>query len=478
MEEETEVTEPLDRRWLLLPVLAALLLRLPPALGDELTWDETFTLRLIQQPMWTTGPGSLWESLLSGDPHPPGYYLSMKAWMSLGFSDGGMRVPGILIALVVTWVTGRMGARWGGSFVGFLSAWLVAVNPLFVPMSAEGRMYAPLTLLLLLGVHAALPYLREGRPPPARTWGFTAAAMYVHYLVAFPLAALFLVSRAWREPRRLWPLVFAAPLGLLLVTQLGQGHAWAPPWKPAFGALTPYWVVHNLASGFRQSPIFPEDAWFETARHITAGAFLILALLGACFEKRPRVLGPFLFVTVVLILGAAYFKTFWNARYAVFLSPYYLVLVAGGVAAVGRVPRARTWLGIGVVVGSALVNLQLASQNPPPAWEQAAEYIELWAGRETPVLVCIPDRMVILEHYLGTRSNVRGAGPWDVPAEVDRHLANADRMVLVLYYPEAWDPSGKVLSHLRAGWKASRQAAIPVPISIVEMVRITGTDRR
>ncbi len=139
--------------------LAALALRVW-ALGDAaLLPDEGSSVYFSQLPLsilfWT-----------HCDPHPPGYYLLLRATGMFGQSEAWLRLPSALagtLAVPLTWAVGRAamrptaqpGQRWPNQ-AALLAAALVAFAPLAVWYSREARPYAVLSLLTLVMAWAGL----------------------------------------------------------------------------------------------------------------------------------------------------------------------------------------------------------------------------------------------------------------------------------------------------------------------------------
>src|SRR5205085_1967139 len=134
---------------------------------------------------------------------------------------------------------------------------------------------------------------------------------------------------------------------------------------------------------------------------------------------------------------------FWNARYGVFMAPIALLLVARGTRGQAADEEPIGMMSVVAIASSAWVMVLLAAFNPPPAWKETSQVVDEWAGRETPVIVCLPDRAPILAHYLGRRPNLHGIGPWDVPHGLERAIGGATRIILVLFRPDVMDPQGK-----------------------------------
>lgn len=175
--------------------LAALALRLLALGSKSLLTDEGSSFYFAQLPL----ADLLWRLC---DPHPPGYYLLLRALLSLGESEAWLRLPSALagaLTVPLTWalVQQLSGAEADGDRVGFLAAALLTVFPLHVWYSQEARPYALVALLALLMVLAGLRWRQQ--PTASRAALFLAAgwlALFTEYagLVAWGGLNLFVLS--------------------------------------------------------------------------------------------------------------------------------------------------------------------------------------------------------------------------------------------------------------------------------------------
>ncbi len=153
--------------------------------------------------------------------HPPLYYLLLKFWIAAaGSSEYAVRflsVPLGTLAVAGTYILAR---RLFQRRAALAAALFMAASPLEVFYSREARMYALVTLLVVL---AAYRLRRAAAEPERRNWvaygACAAAALYAHYLSAFVVLALnvwyvFTGERQWQW--RSWLLVHGITLGLVL----------------------------------------------------------------------------------------------------------------------------------------------------------------------------------------------------------------------------------------------------------------------
>ena len=221
-------------------ILAGLLIRLV-GLGSKSVWyDEAFSLLFAQ-----TGPRGMLQGTLAltpsgvSDVHPLGYYTLLWAWLSaLGPSVEAGRALSLIAGLGVMILThlisrevvGRRSAIWG--------AVLCAVLPFQVHYSQEIRMYALLTMWLLLAVYT---FLRGRATGNWRWWAAfslsAALAQYTHHLAAFFLVPLSLSAFFDRGRRTALSVSLASGGALLLYLP------WLSNLVAQFGRVqTAYWI--------------------------------------------------------------------------------------------------------------------------------------------------------------------------------------------------------------------------------------------
>ena len=333
------------------------------------------------------------QGVVTTDTHPPLYYLILHLTRQLfGLSDFAFRYPSVLFGVLLIPLLYRLGRRMGGRAVGLLAALLAAVHPLQVYYSQEARMYS-LLLLLVTGMSyvlwRAIQMTRgkgerekggkgaeeKGRSPlhpftlspllPFSLYILLAAlAVYTHYTAVFIVAAQALLWAwvLWRAGmRRL--ILGAAVLGVLVAIPL------IPYTIPRLlaGAEANYYRVAPLTMLLDVVRFFNLGLTVDHARPL-AGALNVLALglaaLGvrqitnyelritneeralhssfvvrsSSFVPRFFLLSWLLAVVFGLMLGSLLFKPMYQGvRHIMAGSPAYLLLIAFGLAALGRI---------------------------------------------------------------------------------------------------------------------------------------------
>jgi 4-amino-4-deoxy-L-arabinose transferase-like glycosyltransferase len=153
------------------------------------------------------------------DNHPPLYFVLVKLTSLVSSEVNGLRylsiVTGTLTILVVYALTLRLVNR----NAAMLASLILALSPLHVWYSQEGRMYAPTTLTIAISYYTLIRFLERGSPRWGIGYGATLViAMYLDYSALYALApqAFVVLALVWRNWRRLrsWVAVVAGA-GLL-----------------------------------------------------------------------------------------------------------------------------------------------------------------------------------------------------------------------------------------------------------------------
>jgi 4-amino-4-deoxy-L-arabinose transferase-like glycosyltransferase len=164
---------------------------------------------------------------------PPLYYALAWAWTQVtGTGEVGLRSFSALAGVATVPVAYLIGAELRTRRVGLIAAALVAVNPMLLWYSQEGRAYALFVLLAALSLLYCLRTADGGEDARrnAILWGlFSGLALATHYFAFFPVAAE-AAWLLWRRRRAALPGVaivagFGVALAPLLVHQMSFEHA-------------------------------------------------------------------------------------------------------------------------------------------------------------------------------------------------------------------------------------------------------------
>jgi mannosyltransferase len=314
---------------------------------------------------------------------PPLYFLLAWPWTQVfGYGEVGLRSLSVLLGTATVPVAYLAARELVSRRAGIIVAFLVAVNPLLVWYSQEGRPYA---LAVLLSTAALLYWghaLRDPRPKWLALWALSSIlAMTAHYFAAFVFVpeAVWLLA-TWK--RRLPVLIAAgAPLAAgLALTPLAftqtpltlGGDSWIRD-IPLFGRVVqvpgfflvgfevPYPLVLGLAA---------------VAVALAAGGLWLLMRRGDPSERRGGlVAGSVGLAALVLPVPLAVIGLdFYIYRYLIVaLLPFAVVVGAGFGAA--RAGRLGTGLAAGLVVLSLGIVVATASEPKfqRETWREAAE---------------------------------------------------------------------------------------------------------
>lgn len=390
----------------LLAVAAGVVLRF--VTRSALWLDEALSVNIATLPL-----GEITDALRR-DGHPPLYYVLLHGWAELfGTGDLAVRslsgVIGVLTLPLAFWY----GRRRGGPAMGWMLLGVVALSPFALRYATETRMYALVILLVFAGAILLDDVLHRGRDGWGRLAGvalLTAALLYTHYWALWLLAAvgLLLLWRVWRDRRdpaavasrrAAWRAIGALVVGgvLLLpwlpVMAYQAGHT-GTPWA---GPSRPTTVVSNTIGDFVAGMF--ADAGFVM---IVLGAMALLGLFGRGtspigialdLRTRPHFRREAVVAGVALGLGTLFTYVTVSAfatRYAAVVFPFWVVLVAAGLACfVGR------WVRFGAFVAVlALLSLG-AVWNVRDQRTQARQIGDAVAAEAQPgdLVVYCPDQL-------------------------------------------------------------------------------------
>lgn len=423
-------------------VAAAALLRFA-ALGDKSLWfDEAFALHAATRPL----PEML-NLIVRGDTHPPLYYLLLSVWIRwFGTGEAALRSLGAILSTATVTGTWWLGRRLGGTTVGALAAFLLAVSAFHVQAAQEARMY-PLLGLLTLASWIALQQALQGRAVRWAVYVLTTTLMlYTHYLALLNLIGqgVFVLIAAPRA-RQPWLvsqfaiLVLFAPWLPVFFRALFLG-AGAPFYRPPVGLGTITGVLGMLgfggyAFGFEGYFLDPATApWFQA---VVVAPFVALLLLGFWWHRKREgafaLLVGYLMTPLVVALLISLRYNIVYIRYFSFLCPAFALTAAGGIlalsAAVGTQAR-RTAILAGALVVLVLQAWVLDEYYSSPRlnrfnWRGAASLVAAGAGPEDVVVVTPGYTWLAFGYYFKGRQRVEFMTPRELlHVEVQRLVAD------------------------------------------------------
>jgi mannosyltransferase len=357
----------------MLIMLLALGLRLYRLDSQSLWYDEAFSVYLARMDLEEI------TGRTAADIQPPLYYYLLHDWIAL-FGDGEAALRSLSVLFGVLAVPLMCAVAWQlfrSRLTGLLAALLVAVSPLHVWYGQEARMYTLLTFLCLLASYFLLlamgrsssraQYLsspangRDGLLGEILLWSAytvtSVAAIYTHYFAFFVLAfqGFYLLFVWWR---RGFPLRLITGGVLSGAVTLLAYVPWLPHLVTRLGADVSYWpgrlklheVLLDSAILFAggESVLESTGIWLVVLYALifflcTAElAIWSLAARRSSEEAQQSNSNPqypitflllYLLIPPILILVLAYASPKFNARYVMVSHPAFLLILAGGLAA-------------------------------------------------------------------------------------------------------------------------------------------------
>ncbi|MCX7621596.1 MAG: glycosyltransferase family 39 protein [Acidimicrobiales bacterium] len=370
--------------------------------------DEALSLNIA-----TLAPDQILEALRH-DGHPPLYYVLLHYWAAwFGTSDVAVRaLSGVfgVAALPLAWIAGR---RKGGPVLGWVFLAVFALSPYALRYSTETRMYALVTLLVLVGYLLVDDVVARGRASWLRLVAVGVVSgllLLTHYWSMWLFGATGLVL-AWLAytrrgdplaPRALKTLVAMAAGAIVLFgwwapTMLYQsahtGTPWADPFRPTVTVSIALTDLAAASGAFADAPLLA----------LSAGVLFLLGLFGQAtgrdrIELRLRTVAQFRYeaVTVGLTLGLGIAfgylsSSTFASRYAAGVFPLFLLVVAGGITRFGaRVVRSFALVAVLALSSIGAIHTAFVYQR-----SQARQIAGLIADHAAPgdVVVYCPDQL-------------------------------------------------------------------------------------
>jgi len=169
------------------------------AAGQSLYGDELFTYAIVTQP----GLDGVWGGIRATENTPPAFYV--LAWLAgkASADPAVLRAPSLGAGVALIPLTAALAGRAFGPRAAVLAAALVAFSPFQVFYASELRAYAPMAACVAGATLALLRLLeRDTGRRRAVLALLAAAAVWLHYVAVFPLAAGWLWALATRPDRR------------------------------------------------------------------------------------------------------------------------------------------------------------------------------------------------------------------------------------------------------------------------------------
>jgi hypothetical protein len=358
---ESHTPNPAKRQallWFGLLLALALTLRIY-RLGQNSLWvDEYASLVTAGFPLADIPAAALRDDAFE----PPLYFWLLHLVTGFfGDSESAIRLLSAVAGAVTVLLTALLVRALGESTsVASLSAVLLALSPLHLWYSQEGRPYA---LLVGLGIGSLVSLLRALRTGAALAWvGFAvlaSLAILTHVVgLVFPLIGWLWAIRARRAASVLRPLFAAtivivlaiAPFGYRLAQAVVEAQGTGSPPRPLTGLEIPY-TMFTYVGGYSFGPsvreIQDEGASAAVLGHpnqSALGVVAVLAFMGLVLRLRSKAAMNLALLTLLPVtitwVGAALTGKAYNVRYTLPGIIGFLGLIALGISGLPKTRRA------------------------------------------------------------------------------------------------------------------------------------------
>lgn len=244
-------------------LVVGLILRLSISFTHSYSNDELSAINRLQ---YTNFSELIESGVMTGDMHPAGVQVFMKAWSILfGLDEGPMRLPFVLLGVLSILVLYKIGLKWINKRVGIFAALFLSFLYFPIMNSEFARPYSPgLFFSLLAGwYYLKILFSDDRKWMDAVFLGLAfAGAMYSHHFAFLFIAWMGVSGLMFTNKTSLKYIVFSGLLGILL-------------YLPHIG-ITQY----QLSVGGLQWLAPPESNWiFQFLYHAFNESFLIVLLI-------------------------------------------------------------------------------------------------------------------------------------------------------------------------------------------------------
>ena len=459
-------------------LLLAVALRLPDLDQQNLWSDEIYSIESARWPL------SILLSVQDG--HPPLYGLMVKGLDHLRPSDMNGRLISAWAGVSAVGAMLALGCAITDRRTALLAALLLAIAPLHVWYSREGRMYACVVLCSVAGSWIFAAALRRGGAGWWATYGLVnLAGLFTHYLYGTVILAqaVFVVLTQLGDRTSLRRLAIVdgsvIAVGGLALAVLGRealgfagrqrGFAWmAVPYTAytfvaGFGFGPPLEDLHRghgIAAIVRTYPL----EVFTTALVGVALVWAAARALRSLGEWRLYLVLWLFLPACVVFAGAWWMNGAYNVRYLLPSLPAFVMLAAAGIA---RAPR---WYGAGclaALAAIALVSIGRDRFDPRYAREDlrsTAQYLREHASPTASVAVSAKYMVEALRHYAPPQPlEPLPIYPVQNAADADAILGELNTAGRWLVLSRDWedDPEGYLNSAIASHFADSQVAEFP-----------------
>ncbi|PSB21092.1 hypothetical protein C7B61_01655 [filamentous cyanobacterium CCP1] len=349
------------------------------------------------------------------------YFAFLRVWMLFGTSDAWLRSLSVLFGIACIFVTYQLGYRLVGRSTGLLSAFVIAVSPLFIRHSQEVRFYMLSTFLTMVGT-LALVYALE-KLTIASVGGWIIARLLAIY--ATPINILLLLPDVilalfrFRHQRRVMIGVIASISALFLLfipvflnpeflnailqfmskADVGGRRLGIPELIGQLPAATVFWPMQQLPK---------QQFWLYGFHGLTMLGLLGFLVFNKRRSSRLNWLAAWAFLPlVVLLFVSTTYGYLWSPRYILLATPYVIILLSAAfiqVWAWNRFVASAIALIYAVSLGGGL--LHYYGEKNITDWRGAVQIIN--ANEQTGDVITVPtgfiNTYVLGRYYSGSNS--------------------------------------------------------------------------
>ena len=470
---------------LTLGAFALHLYRLP---YSSLRGDEAFDVLFASQSL-----GEVFYQLRFVQPYPPLFHTGLHFWLTAaGSSEVAVRFWAVLCATLVVPVIYVLGSLLFSRQVGLISALLAAVNPFIHWWGQDAHFYAQLIALTALLNVIALRLWRAEEHPQSNPKGqdrrqvILLGGLYVlvalfsfltHYFAYFTWGALNLVAivqtlrRHWSQQliRYWWGaqilliilylpwVVFSIPVTSTFVQPwIELVTLWEMLWRDLVAFSLGY-VPHlppGEVHGFSVSgAAFPWLAGFFAALFV---AGITLGWLRHTYRRGLILTLTLIFVPLLAIYLASFYRPMFDEKLTIFLLPVYLVILSVGIAELARRWRWVGWaVGLTTILIMSFANYQYYANETfakSPAWREMVDYVNSRAQSGDLLIYNLPEPSILYynDDKLPTEliPNSGGLSAEEIDAHLEQAIEGHTRVWLVPLIRPWWDADGDVLTWL------------------------------
>lgn len=362
------------KQTLLLLILLAFALRVYRLGFQDLRGDEAFDVLFVSQSI-----KGILEGLRTSQPYPPLFHLLLHFWIQAGQqSEFFLRFPAAFWGTIIVPLTYILGRKLFNTRAAMMAGLMTAFHPFYIWHSQDGRMYTLLVALTLASsLFAYRLWLGQG------AWFvyalITALSLLSHYFAWFILIAqnLAFLTIFKRQSSTKW---WIAQATVFLLTIPWLLFAWPllvshrSGWiKPAnlFSVLWRCFLAYSTGLTVKPEQIASSLVCFFAC--FLSGFLLQLK------AKEIQNLLLLIFVPIIATFIGSQFRPMFDERYLIFIIPFYLTIVAKGLAWLEWRLKLTPALAAFPIIGGMFCSLINYYFNPQyaksPPWRSLITYI-------------------------------------------------------------------------------------------------------